>query len=95
LAAAIAAGALGAGLLLGAVGVVVAGDRTPGGMMGTDGAGLACDPSLMASYMASHMTVEQMNQMMGGSMHQVMGGMMGPGSGMGWGLHQQHHPAQP
>ena len=87
----IAAGALGAGLLLGAVGVAVAGDRTPGGMMGAGGAGQVCD----ATHMGSHMTVAQMNQIMGGSMVELMDDMMGAGSGMGMGLHQQHHATQP
>jgi hypothetical protein len=85
LAAAIAAGALGAGLLLGAVGVALAGDRPPGGMMGTGGAGQVCD----ASHMRSHMTAAQMNQMMGGSMDELMDDMMGTGP------HQQHHATQP
>jgi hypothetical protein len=89
LAAAIAAGALGAGLLLGAVGAVVADDGTPPGMMGAGGAGQACD----ASHMASHMTTAQMTQMMGGSFEGMMGS--GMGSGMGAGLHQQHHGARP
>jgi hypothetical protein len=81
---AIAAGALAAGLLLGAVGAVVAGDGPFKGMMGSGGE-LQCD----ASQMGSHMTTEQMSQMMGGSFR----GMMG--SGMGAGLHSQHHGAQP
>lgn len=95
LTATIAAAALGAGLLLGAVGVVVAGDRTPTGMMGTHGAGQACD----AAHMGSHMTTAQMSQMMGGSMDELMDEMMGSGSGMGSGmgagLHQQHHSTRP
>jgi hypothetical protein len=91
LTAAIAAAALGAGLLLGAVGAVVAGDGRGPGMMGTGGAGQVCD----ASHMRSHMTVAQMNQMMGSSMDELMDDMMGSGSRMGTGLHQQHHATQP
>lgn len=76
----ITAGALAVGLLLGAVGAVVAGDGPIRGMMGSDG-DFQCD----ASHMGSHMTTEQMSQMMGGSMD----GMMGSG------LHSLHHAAQP
>lgn len=93
LTAAIAAGTLGAGVLLGAVGAVVAGDGTLPEMMGSGGAGQACD----ASHMASHMTTAQMTQMMGGSFEDMMGSGIGSGmgSGMGAGLHQQHHGARP
>jgi hypothetical protein len=84
LTAVIAAGALAVGLLLGVVGAVVAGDDGFKGMMGSGSAG-QCD----AAQMGSHMTTEQMTQMMGGSFE----GMMG--SGMGAGLHSQHHGAQP
>lgn len=84
LAAVIAAGALAVGLLLGAVGAVVAGDGVFKGMMGSGG-DFQCD----ASHMGSHMTTEQMSQMMGDS----FGGMMG--SGMGGGVHSQHHGDQP
>lgn len=85
--AAIAAGVLAAGLVLGAVGAVVAGDGTFPGMMG-NGAG-QCD----ASNMASHMTTEQMTQMMGGSFDDMMG--TGMGAGMGSGMYSQHHGARP
>ena len=85
LVAAIAAGALAVGLLLGAVGAVVAGDGPLRGMMGFGG-DLPCD----ASHMGSHMTTAQMSQMMGGS----FGGMMGSGM-MGSGLHSEHHGVQP
>jgi hypothetical protein len=87
LTAAIAAGALVVGLLLGAAGAVVAGDGTFSGMMG-NGAG-QCD----VSHMASHMTTEQMTRMMGGSFDDMMG--TGMGAGMGSGLHSQHHGARP
>ena len=89
LVAAIAAAALAVGLLLGAVGAVVAGDGPFKGIMGSGGE-FQCD----ASHMGSHMTTEQMSQMMGGSFGGMMGsGMMG--SGMGAGMHSQHHGVQP
>jgi hypothetical protein len=84
LTAVIAAAALGAGVLLGTVGGVLARDGSIPGIMGSRG-DLQCD----ASHMGSHMTTEQMSQMMGGS----FGGMMG--SGMGSGMHSQHHGGQP
>lgn len=80
LTAVIAAAALGAGVLLGTVGGVLAGDDFIPGMMGSGG-DFQCDPSQMGS----HMTTEQMSQMMGGS----FGGMMGSGTGSG--IHSQHH----
>jgi hypothetical protein len=85
LTAVIAAGTLGAGLLLGAVGGVLAGDGSRPGMMGSGAAG-QCDES----HMGSHMTTAQMTRMMGS-------GMMGSGtmgSGMGTGTHSQHHGDQ-
>jgi hypothetical protein len=85
LTAVIAAAALGAGVLLGTVGGVLAGDGSIPGMMGSGG-DLQCD----GSPMESHMTTEQMSQMMGGS----FGGMMGGGL-MGSGIHSQHHGGQP
>ena len=89
LAAAIAAGALSAGLLLGAVGSAVADHRTGSvGMMGSD-AVIRCN----AAHMGSHMTTAQMTRMMGGNVDGMMdgspGGMMG--TGMGAGQHSQHH----
>jgi hypothetical protein len=84
----IAAGALAAGLLLGAVGAVVAGDGPFKGMMGSGG-DFQCD----ASHMGSHMTTEQMSLMMGGVFEGMIGS--GMGAGMGSGLHSQHHGAQP
>jgi hypothetical protein len=86
--AAIAAGALAVGLLLGAVGAVVAGDGPFKGVTGSGG-DFQCD----ASHMGSHMTTEQMSQMMGGSFEDMMGS--GMGAGMGSGAHSQHHGAQP
>jgi hypothetical protein len=84
LTAVIAAAALGAGVLLGTVGGVLARDGSSPGMMGS-GDDFQCD----ASHMGSHMTTEQMSQMMGGS----LGGMMG--FGMGSGMHTQHHGGKP
>jgi hypothetical protein len=88
LTAVIAAGTLGAGLLLGAVGGVLAGDVSRPGMMGSGAAG-QCDES----HMGSHMTTAQMTQMMGGSFEDMMGS--GMGAGMGAGGHSQHHGEQP
>lgn len=93
LTAVIGAAALGAGVLLGTVGGVLAGDGSIPGMMGSGG-DFQCD----ASQMGSHMTTEQMNQMMGGSIGGMMGsaggaGMMG--SGLGSGMHSQHHGVRP
>lgn len=90
--AAIAAATLGAGLLLGAAGGVLAGDGTFRGMMGSGGSG-QCD----ASHMGTHMTTAQMTEMMGGSFDDMMGTGMGAGmgAGMGSGFHSQHHGARP
>jgi hypothetical protein len=92
--AAIAAATLGAGLLLGAAGGVLAGSGSLPGMMGSGG-GVQCD----ASHMGSHMTSAQMTEMMGsGAGAGMMGSGTGPGmmgSGMGSGLHSQHHGTQP
>jgi hypothetical protein len=63
LTAVIAAAALGAGVLLGTVGGVLARDGSSPGMMGS-GDDFQCD----ASHMGSHMTTEQMSQMMGAGM---------------------------
>jgi len=87
--AAIAAATLGAGLLLGAAGGVLAGNGSLSGMMGSRGE-FQCD----ASRMGSHMTTAQMTEMMGGSFEGMMGGS-GMGAGMGSGTHSQHHGVQP
>lgn len=92
LTAVIAATTLGAGLLLGAVGGVLAGDGSLPGMMGSR-SDIQCD----ASHMGAHMTTAQMTQMMGGTYEGMMGSGVGSGmmgSGVGSDLHSQHHGAQ-
>jgi len=89
LTAVIAAATLGAGVLLGAAGGVLAGNGSLSGMMGSRGE-FQCD----ASHMGSHMTTAPMTEMMGGSFEGMIGGS-GMGAGMGSGTHAQHHRVQP